>query len=220
MSTAAELLAQRRTVLLDFDGPVCAVFGVITDEAVAETLRTLLPGELPPHVAKARDPFEVLRYAATVSADSAADVEAEFHQHEYRAVNDAPVTPGAFDAIRALDTNGHQIIVVSNNSKEAVRRFLHRHGLAEAVTAISARSDADPDHLKPAPYLLLQAMRQVSATPDQCVMVGDSIGDIVAAHAAGLPAIAYANKPGKRDAFQLHSPEVIIDNMIDLRPER
>lgn len=216
MSTAAELLAQRRTVLLDFDGPVCAVFGVITDEAVAEKLRTLLPGELPPHVATARDPFEVLRYAATVSADIAAEVEAEFHQQECRAVSDAPPTPGAFDAIRALDVAGHPIIIVSNNSKEAVRRFLRLHSLAEAVTAISARSDANPDRLKPAPYLLLQAMRQVSATADQCVMVGDSIGDIVAAHAATMPAIAYANKPYKREAFRPHSPEAIIHDMAEL----
>ncbi|WP_431879951.1 HAD family hydrolase [Amycolatopsis sacchari] len=220
MSTAAALLAERRDVLLDFDGPVCAVFGVVTDAAVAERLRLLLPGDPPAHVMQAHDPFEVLRYAATVNADLAAEVEAEFHQQECRAVADAPPTPGAFEAIRSLHAAGHRIIMVSNNSKEAVRRFLHLHGLAEAVTAISARSDADPSHLKPAPFLLLQAMRQIETTPDQCVMIGDSITDVQAAHAARLPAIAYANKPGKREAFQRQRAEAVIDQMNELLIER
>ncbi|MTD53873.1 HAD family hydrolase [Amycolatopsis pithecellobii] len=219
MSPAAELLAQRRTVLLDFDGPVCAVFGVITDEAVADKLRTLLPGDIPADVATARDPFRVLRYAATLGVDIAAEVEAEFHHEEYRAVSDAPPTTGAFEVLRALDAIGHWVVIVSNNSKGAVRRFLHLHGLASTVAAISARSDADPDHLKPAPYLLLQAMRQLSVTADECVMVGDSVSDIEAAHAAATPAIAYANKPGKRERFQSHSPEAIIDTMTELLPQ-
>jgi HAD superfamily hydrolase (TIGR01662 family) len=214
--TAAELVAQRRHVLLDFDGPVCAVFGVLTDKAVADRLRTLLPDQLPSHVATASDPFEVLRYAANLSADLAAEVEAEFHQQECRAVVNAPVTPGALDVIRALDAGGHQILIVSNNSKEAVRRFLHLRGLAPVVTAISARRDADPAHLKPAPYLLFQAMRQAAATPDRCIMVGDSTSDIEAAHAAAMPVIAYANKPGKRHAFQPYRPDAVIERMDEL----
>jgi HAD superfamily hydrolase (TIGR01662 family) len=216
VTAAGDLIAQRREILLDFDGPICAVFGSITDEAVAAKLRALLPGNLPHEVAEARDPFEVLRYAAALGTDIGAEVEAEFHQQECRAVTEAPPTPGAFNAIRALNATGHRVIVVSNNSKEAVRRFLHLHRLADAVTAISARSDANPDHLKPAPYLLHQALRQVSATPDDCVMVGDSTTDIQAAHSAGLPAIAYANKPGKREAFQPYAPDAIIDGMVEL----
>ncbi|RBM19224.1 HAD family hydrolase [Prauserella sp. PE36] len=217
MTAVASVLAERRHVLLDFDGPVCGVFSAITDRVVADRLRRLLPGELPEEVAEAHDPFDVLRYAAGLDVDLAAEVEAEFQRQECAAVDEAAPTPGAFETIHRLADGGHVVTIVSNNSTEAVRRFLILHELRNRVQGVSARNDADPEHLKPQPYLLHRAMRQQSTEPDQCVMVGDSVSDIQAATAAGVAAIGYANKPGKRETFQAHRPAAIIADMHELR---
>lgn len=214
--TPAELVASRKHVLLDFDGPVCAVFGTLTDRVVADRLRALLDVDLPAEIAESDDPFDVLRHAATLGADTAATVEREFRRLEVEAVATAPPTPGAADTIRALVDAGHTVTIVSNNSEQAVRRFLEQRGLAGLVNGVSARTFADPGSLKPNPFLLEQAINSAGLDRGECVMLGDSVSDIEAARSAGTDAIAYANKPSKHLRLQQAHPDAIITHMAQL----
>jgi hypothetical protein len=60
----AELLAQRDHVLLDFDGPVCELFGgALSDRNVVDRLKPLLGTVPPSDVVAADDPFDILRSA-------------------------------------------------------------------------------------------------------------------------------------------------------------
>ena len=87
--TGAELgaiIARTRWLLLDFDGPICSIYAGLTDATVAAQLRKLIPGELPEEIANTPDPIEVFTYAATVSDELAARVEAEMADLEVAAV--------------------------------------------------------------------------------------------------------------------------------------
>lgn len=218
--TPAELVASRKHVLLDFDGPVCAVFGTLTDRVVADRLRALLDVDLPAEIAESDDPFDVLRHAATLGADTAATVEREFRRLEVEAVATAPATPGAADTIRALVDAGHTVTIVSNNSEQAVRRYLEQRGLAGLVKGVSARTSADPDLLKPNPHFLLHAMDHLGTSPSECIMVGDSTSDIEAAQCVEVSVLAYANKPHKRAIFTNYGTgTAVFDRMMDLTPQ-
>lgn len=212
LTELAELLARCPHVLLDFDGPVCAVFGGTTDRAVADQLRADLPG-LPAEVTASSDPFDVLRHAATLGPAVLDTVAREFTRLEVHAVATATPTPGAEEAIAALHATGHTITIVSNNSTAAVEAYLRSHDLMPSLDGISARTCPDPDLLKPSPHLLDQAIRQLDTTASRCVLVGDSTTDVAAARAAGAAAIAYANKPGKRERLGLIGPDATIDTM-------
>lgn len=212
MSDLAHLLARCRHVLLDFDGPVCSVFGGTSDRAVADQLRADFP-ELPADVANSSDPFDVLRHAATLGPAVLARIAVEFERLEVQAAATATPTPGAAETIAALRRTGHTITIVSNNSAAAVAAYLDHQGLAELVDGISARTDPAPDLLKPSPHLLLQAMRTLGADAAHCVLIGDSATDIKAAHAVEIAVIGYANKTGKRDLFRTLNPDAVIDSM-------
>jgi hypothetical protein len=88
--TPADPEALRRlladTLLLDFDGSVCSVFAGFQAPAVVEQLCVVLSdggyGELPPHVEKSEDPFDVLNYAAIPGDTEAHYVNATFAAHE------------------------------------------------------------------------------------------------------------------------------------------
>ncbi len=211
----AELLARCPHVLLDFDGPICAVFGGTTDRAIADQLRANLPG-LPDHVVASSDPFDVLRHAATLGPEILDEVAHEFTRLEVQAVATATPTPGATEAIAKLCAAGHTITIVSNNSTVAVETYLRGHDLAAFVGGVSARTSSDPDLLKPNPYLVDRAIRVTGATPSGCVLLGDSPTDIIAGHAAGTAVVAYANKPGKYDRLSVLGPDIIIDTMFAL----
>jgi phosphoglycolate phosphatase-like HAD superfamily hydrolase len=105
---------------------------------------------------------------------------------------------------------------VSNNSQAAILAYLDTHNLTDHVKAISARTPDNAHRLKPQPDLLLAALTQLDTKPEDAVFVGDSPSDIVAAHAATVTAIGYANKPGKHERLSDQDPTHIITAMDDL----
>lgn len=217
--TPAEIVARSAHVLLDFDGPVCAVFGEITDRAVANELRAegATRGlSFPADIAETSDPFEVLKFAAQEDASTAEQLEERFREYEVVAVDSAPATPGTPEFLERLAAERKAVTIVSNNSAAAVRRYLQRAGLEALVHGISARDSAEIQRLKPSPYLLQQAISEVGGRSGDVVMIGDSLSDIEAARAAGTAVIAYANKPGKRERFAGLSPDGTITSMAEL----
>lgn len=209
MSALADLLVRRPHVLLDFDGPVCAVFGGTGDRAVADRLRA----DLPSAVAAGSDPFDVLRHAATLGPGVLARVADELTRLEIDAVATATPTPGAVEAIRALRNAGHTVTIVSNNAAPAVAAYLDRHDLRGLVTGVSARTDPSPSLLTPGPHLLLHAVTALGTTPARCVLIGDSTTDVTAAQAAGTAVVGLADRPGKREQFRLLGANAVVDAM-------
>jgi beta-phosphoglucomutase-like phosphatase (HAD superfamily) len=67
--------------------------------------------------------------------------------------------------------------------------------------------------MKPNPCAVIQAAEQLDVPPAACVLIGDSLTDIQAAHAAEATAIGYANKPRKREAFTEAGAEAITEDM-------
>jgi phosphoglycolate phosphatase len=209
-----ELLARVRGLLLDFDGPICAIFaGRPARDVVLELLDVLTTADaqVPDHLASASDPFDVLRYAATVSPELARRVEHELRLAEIDATRTATPTAHAADLISAWRQAGRAVAVVSNNSATAVETYLAAHAIE--VDRVVARTSPNASLLKPSPYLVTMAIRALSAEPDACALVGDSPSDIAAAQTAGISTVGYANKPGKRQRLSDAGADFIIDGM-------
>lgn len=216
-TTAADILARSRALLLDFDGPICSVFAGLPAHVVADQLRGVLADgghtDLPEPVATSEDPFDVFRYAATLGDDEARYVEAAFTAHEVEAIPTAAPTPGAHELIRTWHQSGRSLAIVSNNSAEAINIYLDLYNLRRCVDAICARTSSDAALLKPGPYLVQQAVASLHVSPAECAFVGDSLTDIEAAQSAGVPSIAYANKPGKLGPFLEAKPSAVMTAM-------
>lgn len=214
-----ELIAHTQHVLLDFDGPICSVFAGITARAVASRLSKVLTnaGITPlTEVTDTDDPFDLLRYALAHTPELTATVETAFRAEEVAAIATAAPTPGVAEAIHACHDTGRTVAIVSNNSDDAVHAYLTAHALADKIHYISARTPADTTRLKPHPHLVTRATHALAADPATCVLIGDSITDIHAAHAAGVPAIGYANKTSKLTRFADTGAHVVTTRMIDL----
>lgn len=215
--TPSDVLEQTRALLLDFDGPVCAVFARIQASMVADQLRQVLvddcQAKLPESIAASADPFDVLGYAAMLGEHEARYVEAAFTAHEVEAVSSATPTEGTHNFIRAWHASGRPLAIVSNNSTPAITTYLDLHDLHTSIDVVSARSSSNTALLKPNPHLLLRAMATLDVAPADCAFIGDSISDIDAAHAAGVRSIGYANKPGKFKQFS--AADAITETMTD-----
>jgi len=216
---AEAIIARTRYLLLDFDGPVCDIFAGLTDRTVADRLRELITGHghtPPPGVAETPDPLAVFIYSATISAELAAQVEAEMTGQELAAVPTARPGPYVHDVVTSARESGRTIAVVSNNSQRAVRAYLHRHGLADRIDLVAARTSPAPALLKPSPHLVQQAIARLAAISSECVLVGDSTTDIHAGADAGIATIGYANRAGKPGSLTAAGATAIITSLADL----
>jgi len=214
--TLGAVIARTRFLLLDFDGPICSIFGGLPSATVAAQLRKLFTGPLPDEIANTTDPIEVFYYSATVSDEMAARVEAEMTDLEVAAVPTAEPTPYVHEVIASARESGRIVGVVSNNSSRAVNAYLDRHSLSGGIRLVVARTSHDPALLKPSPHLINQAVRGLEADPAATTLVGDSFTDIEAAHSAGVASIGYANKPGKRERMAELRAGAVITSMADL----
>jgi phosphoglycolate phosphatase-like HAD superfamily hydrolase len=217
-SQLAELLQPVQHLMLDFDGPVCHVFAGRPAPGVADRLRALIAAEqdVPAELAEETDPLGFYRYTPRLPPDLAARVTQHLRAEEVGAATTAELTPGVVDVMRACKQTGRVVTVVSNNTPEAVETFLSKHDLSKYIEHVSGRSNADPALMKPSPYLLQRAADAVEARLATSALVGDSDTDIEAAHATGMTAIGYANKPGKAERFAKLSAEAIISDMHEL----
>jgi phosphoglycolate phosphatase-like HAD superfamily hydrolase len=81
---------------------------------------------------------------------------------------------------------------------------------------VIGRDDPDPAHMKPSPYRVRQALAMLRAAPAECVLVGDQVSDVTAAHPADLAAIGYASKPGKDERLAQAGADAVITHLADL----
>ncbi|MEU7872807.1 HAD family phosphatase [Dactylosporangium sp. NPDC049140] len=211
------LLARSRAILLDFDGPVCSIFGGYPASQVAAELLGLLEArgvDLGDDIRSETDPMEVLRWSATLGKpELLREVEDGLCRAELLAAESAIPEPHGQAVIDAAHESGRQVAIVSNNSAGAIEAYLEAHQLTDHIAFISGRSYAQPERMKPNPEPLWRAAEALAAEPTACVLIGDSLFDIDAAHAAGMPVIAFANKRWKISRFTEAAADIVLTGM-------
>lgn len=91
--------------------------------------------------------------------------------------------------LESLKIVGIPVVIVSNNATEAVDRILKENQAEGLVTGIFGRDFRHTliGNLKPKPYLLLAALRYSGRDAGTALLVGDSVDDMKAGRAAGIP---------------------------------
>lgn len=120
-----DVLREATSVLLDFDGPICSIFGGLPAPDVADELRAIATGtgkRLPPNVQTEQDPLEVLRWGGRLP-EIGVSLETALRAAEMRASRTAVPTPGAAEFLVACANTGRPVAVVSNNSAESGHRL-------------------------------------------------------------------------------------------------
>lgn len=178
----------KNTILFDLDGTLLDTLTDLTASVNYALSRVGLPARSRDEVRSfLGDGYKVLMEKACGGADSA---DALKYFTEYYAVhledNTAPY-PGVTDALAALAAKGRKMAVVSNKGYDAVQVLCGRF-FAPHVTLYYGVSDTLKK--KPAPDMLLAAMRDLHSEADDCVMVGDGEPDIAMARAAGIDIVS------------------------------
>lgn len=199
----------KNTILFDLDGTLLDTLTDLTASVNYALARVGLPARSRDEVRSfLGDGYKVLMEKACGGADSA---DALKYFTEYYAVhledNTAPY-PGVTDALAALAAKGRKMAVVSNKGYDAVQVLCGRF-FAPHVTLYYGVSDTLKK--KPAPDMLLAAMRDLHSEADDCVMVGDGEPDIAMARAAGIDIVSVTWGFRTREQLEKAGGKVFLD---------
>ena len=105
------------------------------------------------------------------------------------AVRSVPI-PGAVEALREVTRMGVPWRVASNSSHAEMAAKFQRLGIAEMVRH-RLHSFEDVARGKPAPDLFLATAAAEGVSPDECVVIEDSVAGATAARAAGMDCLGF-----------------------------
>jgi len=204
MRSLRRLLRDTQAVLLDFDGPVCDLFGTTPTAPIAQEIKEMARDEwggLDREVEECHDSHGILQRLRDMYDEEAPtprrrapldQANTIVTRHEYAAVNSAEPAPFFEELLDALLDLRKHLAIVSNNAEGPVWEYLKNAGLQSKVVAVCGRDPREPRHMKPHPDSLRRALRSLGGLdPSEALMVGDQLTDLRAARAAGVPFLGW-----------------------------
>jgi phosphoglycolate phosphatase len=122
--------------------------------------------------------------------------------------------PGVLNMVKQLHEKGHELLVCSNSPEEYIKLVLEHTGVARFITGYySAEKYASKAEL----------IREIIKPGSPAVVIGDTHGDVEAAHENSLPAIAVTYGYGNKDMlakaeYFADTPEEIVARVRGLVP--
>jgi phosphoglycolate phosphatase len=201
-----------RAVIFDFDGTLADSYDAITSSVnhvrTANGLPPLPEAEIKKHVGRG---LEKLLADLLPGADVERNV-ALYREHHAVVMRDhTRLMPGARDAVAALRRSGRRLAVCSNKKVEFTRALLDSLGVAAFFDVVLGPDDVPRP--KPAPDMLLEALRRLGATPDEALYVGDMDVDVQTARAAGVAVWVVPTGSADRATLEAARPDRIIDGL-------
>ncbi len=153
----------------------------------------------------AKDSGPVLESMEKMTAQQRQDVEKILHYHEQKAVTESKLNANAKQTFSALRKAGIHIGVLTRNRRSNALAIASKHKLR--FDAVIGREDGP---VKPDAFGVLRICEQFGAEPEETLLVGDYLFDLLCAKAAGAVAVLLVNH-NQADAFAEHADFCIED---------
>lgn len=151
-------------------------------------------------------------YASEEHASSALELFMELYWEN--TVTRSRVYDGAREGLEYLRSSGAALGCVTNKSERFTGKLLAAFELDEYFPLVVSGDSVT--HKKPHPMPLLHAAAHFDVDPADCVFIGDSRNDIVAARAAGFRIVCVSYGYHHGDDIRAGSPDAIVDSLAEL----
>ncbi len=91
------------------------------------------------------------------------------------------------ELIRTCAGRGMNVVYCTSGAPEDVEDFRAKIGCDDVISGVVNSSDVEQS--KPAPDIVRAALKEVGVEPENAIMLGDTVYDVRAANAAGVPCI-------------------------------
>jgi phosphoglycolate phosphatase len=204
-----------RAVIFDFDGTLADSYDAITASVnfvrAANGLPALPEAEIKKHVGRGLDK---LLDDLLPGSDVERNVALYRAHHGFVMRAHTRLMPEAREALTALKRGGRRLAVCSNKNVEFTRALLDSLSVAAFFDVVLGPGDVPRP--KPAPDMLLDALRRLGAVPGEALYVGDMDVDVQTARAAGVAVWVVPTGSADRATLEAARPDRILDGLGEL----
>jgi pyrophosphatase PpaX len=125
-------------------------------------------------------------------------------------------SPGILDLLKELKARGYKTGIVTSRLRHTTEMGLQKYDMEQYFDTIVTCDDTDKH--KPDPEPVEIALKRLGSKPEEAVMIGDSIFDILCARGAGVKSVlvSWALAISDGDKTGENEPDYIIDKAEDL----
>ncbi|GAJ08386.1 unnamed protein product [marine sediment metagenome] len=135
-----------------------------------------------------RDSGPVLESMEKMTPQQRQRAEEILHFHERRAVTESRLNAGAKQTLSALRKAGIHIGILTRNKRSNALAIARKHNLKFEIIV-----DREDGPVKPDAFGVLRICEQFGVKPEETLLVGDYLFDLLCAKAAGAVAVLLAN---------------------------
>ncbi|HEY8503030.1 MAG TPA: HAD-IA family hydrolase [Gemmataceae bacterium] len=209
-------MSRFRAVVFDFDGTLADSYAAIT-ASVNHVARTYgLPADWTEERIRPRVGYGLPHLMEEIFPGHDPEQSAAIYRRHHPSVlrSGTRLMPDAAATLAELHRRGYRMAVCSNKAVAFTKELLEIFGIRDYFDAVLGPDDVPRP--KPAPDMLLEAVRRLGVGPDETLYVGDMTVDVEAARAAGLT--VWVIPRGSQDAATLRAagPDRLLDRLADL----
>jgi pyrophosphatase PpaX len=104
--------------------------------------------------------------------------------------------------------------IITSGGRQSTTAFINKFGIEEYIKYVISSEDCA--FIKPHPAPMLKMAEEAGVKPENCMLVGDTVFDILCAHRSGAYAVAVKSGFDTEKFIELHKPDLIINSVSDL----
>ncbi|MBN1844193.1 MAG: HAD family hydrolase [Sedimentisphaerales bacterium] len=147
----------------------------------------------------------ILEAMARMTAAQRQRAESILQRHEQEAAEQSRLNPSVTETLARLRRQRRRLAIVTRNCRQSVLFVCRKHRLA--FDSIATRETGP---VKPDPFGVLHVCGQMQVRPDEAVVVGDYLFDLISARRAGAKGVLYRSQP-KAAEYEAQADFVIDD---------
>jgi HAD superfamily hydrolase (TIGR01509 family) len=136
-------------------------------------------------------------------SESIQDIIAEWNSMVLDFYSNLELIPGALDLLDKIEKSGKKLAIGTSNSQVLTQAVLDNNNITYRFLSIVTGCKINRG--KPFPDIYLKVANELAVSPNQCLVVEDTIHGVEAAINAGMKVVAIYNDYSKNDSDRLKS---------------
>lgn len=207
--------ASKGIVLFDLDGTIIdqrvtilnCLNQVLNDYKTSYTL-----GELTPLIGTPLKDVIKRKVGSERCAQSLRERYKEIYVKNY--LKNTKIYKGVLELCKELKSKGVKLGIITSRHGCVTKRFLEELGILELFDIVVGEGDAE---LKPSPAPVLYACKALKVNPKDCIVVGDTVYDIICGKSANCTTVAVLWGYGRKIDIMKAKPDYTVGSPRELR---
>ncbi len=141
-------------------------------------------------------------------------LEAFVKAYEEMCCDNTVVYASGEELLKKLKAQGAKLAVVTMKHRVPTQKILKHHGVTALLDVVLSFDDVEKR--KPDPDSLLKLLERFDMTPQDALVIGDTVTDMQYAHNAGVDACAVDYGYGELDDLKAMKPRYIIGSFLEI----